>query len=388
MRTYKLFSFVMAVISLASLQLSSISTFAGEAPAEEKSVICTGTCGAEGDNIIWTYDVATQTMTFSGTGKMESFVENHDYANRKMPDWLYTVPEQTGQYYEAKNIVFEEGITEVGCVIREMFSLHEESGFTMTIPESMIDIDFKFFFGSGVNKNEITFYGKYGSWFYYCSGLEMIPTGIAESPYYPPSGETENGTSWEFDYETAILQLDGNGTLNDTDAFSGPLGKASKIYIGKDLQVEPSTVITAPEVDHTLYYNFTVYLWTFVFPDGMEKRYTIYTNKESNFAKAYEECIEGLTYNFVTKGALEPLVSVKYVESPMDISCGDVNQDGKVDLLDAIFLNKYTSKQVTFTEAQTVAADCNRDGDITDLDVTALLDFILLLIPALPASTS
>ena len=46
MRTYKLFSFVMAVISLASLQLSSISTFAGEAPAEEKSVICTGTCGA------------------------------------------------------------------------------------------------------------------------------------------------------------------------------------------------------------------------------------------------------------------------------------------------------------------------------------------------------
>ena len=48
-----------------------------------------GNCGVEGgDNVTWTYDVATATMTFSGTGEMQGL---YDVGTEKytLPSWLY-----------------------------------------------------------------------------------------------------------------------------------------------------------------------------------------------------------------------------------------------------------------------------------------------------------
>ena len=65
-------------------------------------------------------------------------------------------------------------------------------------------------------------------------------------------------------------------------------------------------------------------------------------------------------------------------------SYGDVNLDGKVDIVDAIFLNKYLATLIQFSDAQVANADCCQDGVLNDQDTTALMQFIILLIDNLP----
>ena len=63
---------------------------------------------------------------------------------------------------------------------------------------------------------------------------------------------------------------------------------------------------------------------------------------------------------------------------------GDVNLDGKVDILDAVYLNKYLATLVQFSDVQIENADCYQDGILNDQDTTALMQFIILLIDNLP----
>ena len=63
---------------------------------------------------------------------------------------------------------------------------------------------------------------------------------------------------------------------------------------------------------------------------------------------------------------------------------GDVNLDGKVDILDAVYLNKYLATLVQFSDVQIANADCYQDGILDDHDTTALMQFIILLIDNLP----
>ena len=65
-------------------------------------------------------------------------------------------------------------------------------------------------------------------------------------------------------------------------------------------------------------------------------------------------------------------------------SYGDVNLDGKVDIVDAIFLNKYLATLIQFSDAQMANADCCQDGVLNDQDTIALMQFIILLIDDLP----
>ena len=65
-------------------------------------------------------------------------------------------------------------------------------------------------------------------------------------------------------------------------------------------------------------------------------------------------------------------------------SYGDVNLDGKADIVDAIFLNKYLATLIQFSDAQMANADCCQDGVLNDQDTTALMQFIILLIDDLP----
>ena len=64
---------------------------------------------------------------------------------------------------------------------------------------------------------------------------------------------------------------------------------------------------------------------------------------------------------------------------------GDVNLDGKVDILDAVYLNRYLATLIQFSDVQIANADCYQDGVLDDQDTTALMQFIILLIDDLPA---
>lgn len=79
----------------------------------------------------------------------------------------------------------------------------------------------------------------------------------------------------------------------------------------------------------------------------------------------------------------------KYAFFSLSNTVGDVNEDGVVNLMDAIALNKYLAGAISLTDNQLIAANCNTaDGtsNINEDDVTALMKFVINLIPDLPVS--
>lgn len=79
----------------------------------------------------------------------------------------------------------------------------------------------------------------------------------------------------------------------------------------------------------------------------------------------------------------------KYAFYSLSASVGDVNEDGVVNLMDAIALNKYLAGMISLTDNQLIAANCNTaDGtsNINEDDVTSLMRFVINLIPDLPVS--
>lgn len=78
-----------------------------------------------------------------------------------------------------------------------------------------------------------------------------------------------------------------------------------------------------------------------------------------------------------------------YYFFPLSNTVGDVNEDGVVNLMDAIALNKYLAGMISLTDNQLIAANCNTaDGtsNINEDDVTSLMRFVINLIPDLPVS--
>lgn len=72
---------------------------------------------------------------------------------------------------------------------------------------------------------------------------------------------------------------------------------------------------------------------------------------------------------------------------PEDVLFGDVNVDSKIDLTDAILLNKVFSGAVSLNTPQQYAnADCDNNGAYDTNDAIVLLRFLVHLIPSLPAT--
>lgn len=63
---------------------------------------------------------------------------------------------------------------------------------------------------------------------------------------------------------------------------------------------------------------------------------------------------------------------------------GDVNLDGKIDIVDAVLLNKAASGSITLNPQALKNADCNADGELGTDDALVLLRFMVHLITSLP----
>ncbi len=70
--------------------------------------------------------------------------------------------------------------------------------------------------------------------------------------------------------------------------------------------------------------------------------------------------------------------------APADVLYGDVNLDGKVDLTDAILLNKSCAGAVSLSEKQLLNADCDLSASVDTADSIALLRFLVHIITELP----
>lgn len=65
---------------------------------------------------------------------------------------------------------------------------------------------------------------------------------------------------------------------------------------------------------------------------------------------------------------------------------GDVNLDGKVDITDAVLLNKAVAGVVTLNASQQKNADCMADGELSTNDSTVLLQFLVRIVTSLPVT--
>ena len=59
---------------------------------------------------------------------------------------------------------------------------------------------------------------------------------------------------------------------------------------------------------------------------------------------------------------------------------GDVNLDGRIDVTDAVLLNKMAAGAVTGNDQQRRAGDCNVDGEVDTADSVMLLQFLVHII--------
>ena len=65
---------------------------------------------------------------------------------------------------------------------------------------------------------------------------------------------------------------------------------------------------------------------------------------------------------------------------------GDVNLDGKVDISDAVLLNKTVAGTISLSESAQKNADCDGDGETGSNDAVVLLRFLVHLIQTLPST--
>lgn len=79
----------------------------------------------------------------------------------------------------------------------------------------------------------------------------------------------------------------------------------------------------------------------------------------------------------------EPLVTTS-VQLESEILYGDINQDGRIDITDAVLLNKASAGAVKLNDAAAKSADCNANGELGTDDAIFLLEFLVHLIDTLP----
>ena len=63
---------------------------------------------------------------------------------------------------------------------------------------------------------------------------------------------------------------------------------------------------------------------------------------------------------------------------------GDVNLDGRVDITDAVLLNKAAANTVSLSAQQQANADCDESGEVDSNDAVVLLKFLVSIIHTLP----
>ena len=354
-----------------------------------------GNCGVEGgDNVTWTYDVATATMTFSGTGEMQGL---YDVGTEKytLPTWLYgygAVPN-----YHPKHIIIEEGITRIVADRWYLFGhdipSSESERCTITIPESLKNTNL---FDYAINPNDyLTFQVKQQSVFYFqlMNAMDLHPdnhwiyesTGLAKDVIVSEDGMTEGssekGLKWKFDGEKRVLYLSG------TDVCSG---QGSALRDIQDLVNIARSIVIDKDFVPPLGTDLTT--WTDYYlkvPNERGKIYhNIYLYRGSLFdqhylaAKALYKEDEHLTDEEEERHGI---FNQGYYYIGESDTCGDVNLDGTVDLVDAIYFGKYLAGLVQMSDAQLAATDCNGNsvtGEEADLGV--LMRFLIGGITDLP----
>ena len=76
--------------------------------------------------------------------------------------------------------------------------------------------------------------------------------------------------------------------------------------------------------------------------------------------------------------------SISFSDENPSVLYGDVDLDGRIDVVDAVLLNKAASGSITLNPQALKNADCNADGELGTEDALVLMRFLVHLITSLP----
>lgn len=86
---------------------------------------------------------------------------------------------------------------------------------------------------------------------------------------------------------------------------------------------------------------------------------------------ALEEGEEG--YELPSQGTEYTVTVTSEGES---VLCGDIDDNGRVDVIDATWLQRYLADMIELTDKQIAVADANNDGEVTIMDVTMIRRYL------------
>ena len=174
--------------------------------------------------------------------------------------------------------------------------------------------------------------------------------------------------------------------------------------------VEPGTTLTTKETSETVSETTTVTETSATETSETEKssetasETTTETTKESVTTSSEEQTTEttettessATTASATTATETETTVATSTTESktsetsgsvdPKNVLYGDVNLDGRVDISDAVLLNKSIAGSVVLNEQAKDNAECYADGNLDGNDATTLLRFLVHTITSLPVT--
>lgn len=115
--------------------------------------------------------------------------------------------------------------------------------------------------------------------------------------------------------------------------------------------------------------------------DAANSTYTIDNSNLLNYLRVKINSQENSTYVF-------PQEKLSSVSANKVVMYGDVNFDGRINVLDATLIQKYTSDLVNFNAEQIVAADVDGDGRISVNDANLINKFSMGIIEVFPVENS
>ena len=215
------------------------------------------------------------------------------------------------------------------------------------------------------------------------SNYKSDPMYQEAEKYYKADGNTDNYyfTLHRFWHAGDILMALGTMSEVYPDLTPGP--------VSEDLVVTPSDVTVKvgetetlkPNVDGCTFESKDPSIAT-VSPDG-----TVTGVAEGSTTITVTASDTTTTTTTTTTNDTTTTTSGSGTTTPGTDLIGDVNLDGKVDLLDAISLNKYLAGQITLGEQAMRNANCNQaDGTptVNEDDGNSLISYVIMLISALP----
>ncbi len=302
-------------------------------PATDDIYIASGYCGEkDGKNLSWTLD-KMGTLTINGTGRMADY---DDYNGTPVP-W--------GQYRDKiTKLVLGEGITYIG---EYAFSDCSKITGKLELPESLTAI------------------GWYA--FQKCSGF----TGRLEIP----DGVTSIG-EWAFHKcsgFTGELVLPEGITRIGMQAFYNCSGLSGKLYIPEKVTSIDSWAFYGCGIDEFYFKGDAPDVKTASdkFPSFNAEEDTIHFNADKN------------GWDLDENGLWNGYKAVKIEKQA--VVYGDIDGNGKINIMDANLVRRATAKLVTLDENQVKAADVDGNGKINILDANLIRRYTAKLVAKFPA---